>query len=128
MSVVSQNIRFWSYACHLQKDKVHVVYFTSYPLTHSSHPALGSASRKGFSLSMICSQQFITAMPYRSVEEEAAVGLELGTLSVLVSEMWILSMGTLRQWAHTCKCIQSCIGHRNNTRNYGRVTSARLQW
>ena len=44
-------------------------------------------------------------MPYRSVETEAAVGVELGTLSVLLSEMWILSMGTLRQWAHTCTSV-----------------------
>ena len=36
-----------------------------------------------------------------SVETEAAVGLELGTLSVLVSDMWIFSIGRFRQWEQT---------------------------
>ena len=50
---------------------------------------------------MIWSQQFFTAMPYKSVETEAAVGVVLGTLSVLVSEIWTFSIGTFRQYAHT---------------------------
>ena len=69
---------------------------------------MGSASRNGLSLSMIWSQQFFTAIPYMSVETEAAVGLELGTLSVLVSEMWILSIDRSRQWAHTYR-IEQCL-------------------
>lgn len=34
-----------------------------------------------------------TAMPLRSDEAEAAVGLVLGTVLVLVSVMWILELG-----------------------------------
>ena len=69
--------------------------------THFSQPAVGSASLKGFSLSMIWSQQFLTAMPYMSVDTEAPVELELGTLSVLVSDIWIFSIGRFRQWEQT---------------------------
>ena len=47
----------------------------------------------------------LTAIPYRSVEEEAAVGLVFGTLSVAVSEKWIISTGIERQRAQTCTIL-----------------------
>lgn len=50
----------------------------------------GRPAATGFSLSVICSQASRAAMPYRSVDIEAAVGEELETLSVAVSEMWTL--------------------------------------
>ncbi len=43
----------------------------------------------------------LTAMPYRSVDMEAAEGLEFGTVSVEVSEMNTTSGETPRQRAHT---------------------------
>ena len=45
----------------------------------------------------------LTAIPLRSEEDEAAVGLVLGTVFVLVSVMWIFSEGTPRQRVHTCR-------------------------
>lgn len=47
----------------------------------------GSPAMTGLSLSVICSQASSAAMPYRSVDIDAAVGEELDTLSVAVSEM-----------------------------------------
>lgn len=45
---------------------------------------------------MRISQAFWTAAPLRSEEAEAAVGLVLGTVLVLVSEMWIFEQGIPR--------------------------------
>ena len=45
------------------------------------------------------------ALPYRSEEAEAAVGLVLATLSVAVSAMKTLGRGMPRAWAATCATL-----------------------
>lgn len=45
---------------------------------------------------MRISQAFCTAAPLRSEDAEAAVGLVLGTVLVLVSKMWIFEQGIPR--------------------------------
>ena len=44
----------------------------------------------------------LTAIPYKSEEMEAAVAVALGTLSVLVSLIWIFSTGIFKQREQTC--------------------------
>ena len=45
----------------------------------------------------------LTAIPLRSVEKEAAVGLELATVAELVSDMKTFSGATPKHLAATCK-------------------------
>ncbi len=73
-------------------------------LTQSSHDPLGFLVLYGSRRFLRISQAFCTAAPLRSEEAEAAVGLVLGTVLVLVSEMWIFEQGIprtlLATWTH----------------------------
>lgn len=66
------------------------------PRTQSSHDPLGFLVLYGSRRWARVSQAFWTAAPLRSEEAEAAVGLVLGTVLVLVSEMWIFEQGIPR--------------------------------
>lgn len=67
-----------------------------FTLTQSSHDPSGFLVLYGCRRLTRSSQAFCTAAPLRSEEAEAAVGLVLGTVLVLVSEMWILEQGIHR--------------------------------
>lgn len=73
-------------------------------LTQSSHDPLGFFFLYGSRRSARIRHAFCTAAPLRSEEAEAAVGLVLGTVLVLVSEMWIFEVETprtlLATWKH----------------------------
>lgn len=56
----------------------------------------GSSAITGLSLSVICSHASRAAMPYKSVDMDAAVGDVLATLSVAVSEMCTCHDGPVR--------------------------------
>lgn len=72
-------------------------------LTQSSHEPLGFLVLYSSRRSTRIWQAFCTAAPLRSEEAEAAVGLVLGTVLVLVSEMWIFEQGTPRTRLATCE-------------------------
>lgn len=65
-------------------------------LTQSSHDPLGFFVLYDSRRFTRISQAFWMAAPLRSEEAEAAVGLVLGTVLVLVSEMWIFEQGIPR--------------------------------
>ncbi len=53
-------------------------------------------------MNICCMRLTLMAMPLRSEEAEAAVGLVLGTVLVLVSVMWIFEQGIPRVLLATC--------------------------
>lgn len=77
--------------------------------TQSSHVPLGFLALNGSRRFSRISQAFFKAAPLRSEDAEAAVALVLGTVLVLVSDMWIFEEGIprtlLATWKHTAKTV-----------------------